>query len=332
MCCKDNAVTHFNSTFTHVDCNSAQLMWIFSTNVCTFCRFQSHHSSNQNHDQPTDICSFLSTSVAPALRFSLYFLTFLFSSQQPPAPPTTSPSSVRRASTSLPKVPLHFGQVLGSSFLFLLLLSTCSSLNGISSSWCHCFFSMAHVSLTTTYQFFPLSHHSLNHVEKTNFLPHEETNCPLPSSSFVFAWLHGVLLNRPSSYSSSFTTNYYRDIQHDLSTPSRSGCVTELPLLLLSVFTPRAVSTAIARYNFAARDMRELSLREGDIVKIYSKIGGDQGWWKGEANGRVSEAPESDHSLFGCNLCTVLLYCYKVVACTQRTPLLPNPHYRSLIG
>uniref|UniRef100_A0A8C4GM30 Guanine nucleotide exchange factor VAV2 n=1 Tax=Dicentrarchus labrax TaxID=13489 RepID=A0A8C4GM30_DICLA len=56
-----------------------------------------------------------------------------------------------------------------------------------------------------------------------------------------------------------------------------------------SVFTPRVVSTAVARYNFAARDMRELSLREGDIVKIYSKIGGDQGWWKGEANGRVSK-------------------------------------------
>uniref|UniRef100_A0A8C6TG40 Vav 2 guanine nucleotide exchange factor n=1 Tax=Neogobius melanostomus TaxID=47308 RepID=A0A8C6TG40_9GOBI len=54
-----------------------------------------------------------------------------------------------------------------------------------------------------------------------------------------------------------------------------------------SVFTPRVVSTAVARYNFAARDMRELSLREGDTVKIYSKIGGDQGWWKGEANGRV---------------------------------------------
>lgn len=45
----------------------------------------------------------------------------------------------------------------------------------------------------------------------------------------------------------------------------------------------------MARYNFAARDMRELSLREGDVVKIYSKIGGDQGWWKGEANGRVSQ-------------------------------------------
>lgn len=55
-----------------------------------------------------------------------------------------------------------------------------------------------------------------------------------------------------------------------------------------TVFTPRVIGTAVARYNFAARDMRELSLREGDLVKIYSRIGGDQGWWKGEANGRVS--------------------------------------------
>ncbi|XP_023674461.2 guanine nucleotide exchange factor VAV2-like isoform X5 [Paramormyrops kingsleyae] len=60
-----------------------------------------------------------------------------------------------------------------------------------------------------------------------------------------------------------------------------------------SVFTPRVVSTALARYNFAARDMRELSLREGDVVKIYSKIGGDQGWWKGEVNGRIGWFPST---------------------------------------
>ncbi|XP_031433613.1 guanine nucleotide exchange factor VAV2 isoform X11 [Clupea harengus] len=59
------------------------------------------------------------------------------------------------------------------------------------------------------------------------------------------------------------------------------------------VFTPRVVSSAVARYNFAARDMRELSLREGDVVKIYSKIGGDQGWWKGEANGRIGWFPST---------------------------------------
>lgn len=64
------------------------------------------------------------------------------------------------------------------------------------------------------------------------------------------------------------------------------GCVT--PPISPTVFTPRVIGTAVARYNFAARDMRELSLREGDVVKIYSRIGGDQGWWRGETNGRVS--------------------------------------------
>lgn len=76
---------------------------------------------------------------------------------------------------------------------------------------------------------------------------------------------------------------------------SRSGKRTNKrggqPAPVFTVFTPRVVSTAVARYNFAARDMRELSLREGDVVRIYSKIGGDQGWWKGEANGRVSSLP-----------------------------------------
>ncbi|XP_066436355.1 guanine nucleotide exchange factor VAV2 isoform X2 [Eleutherodactylus coqui] len=59
------------------------------------------------------------------------------------------------------------------------------------------------------------------------------------------------------------------------------------------VFTPRPVGTAVARYNFAARDMRELSLREGDVVKIYSRIGGDQGWWKGETNGKIGWFPST---------------------------------------
>ncbi|XP_068105171.1 guanine nucleotide exchange factor VAV2 isoform X2 [Hyperolius riggenbachi] len=60
-----------------------------------------------------------------------------------------------------------------------------------------------------------------------------------------------------------------------------------------SVFTPRPIGTAIARYRFEARDMRELSLREGDIVKIYSRMGGDQGWWKGETNGKIGWFPST---------------------------------------
>lgn len=60
------------------------------------------------------------------------------------------------------------------------------------------------------------------------------------------------------------------------------------PLSVPTVLAPRVIGTAVARYNFAARDMRELSLREGDVVKIYSRMGGDQGWWRGETNGKVS--------------------------------------------
>uniref|UniRef100_A0A8C5WYD7 Uncharacterized protein n=1 Tax=Laticauda laticaudata TaxID=8630 RepID=A0A8C5WYD7_LATLA len=51
--------------------------------------------------------------------------------------------------------------------------------------------------------------------------------------------------------------------------------------------TPKVLGIAIARYDFCARDMRELSLLKGDVVKIYTKISAN-GWWRGEVNGRVS--------------------------------------------
>lgn len=53
------------------------------------------------------------------------------------------------------------------------------------------------------------------------------------------------------------------------------------------MFTPKVMGVAIARYDFSSRDTRELSLQEGDVVKIYSKTGAN-GWWRGEVNGRVS--------------------------------------------
>lgn len=57
--------------------------------------------------------------------------------------------------------------------------------------------------------------------------------------------------------------------------------------LVSTVFNPRVMGVAIARYDFSSRDTRELSLQEGDVVKIYSKTGAN-GWWRGEVNGRVS--------------------------------------------
>uniref|UniRef100_A0A671NBG4 Guanine nucleotide exchange factor VAV3-like n=1 Tax=Sinocyclocheilus anshuiensis TaxID=1608454 RepID=A0A671NBG4_9TELE len=55
----------------------------------------------------------------------------------------------------------------------------------------------------------------------------------------------------------------------------------------VAMFTPKVMGVAIACYDFSSRDTRELSLQEGDVVKIYSKTGAN-GWWRGEVNGRVS--------------------------------------------
>ncbi|XP_043941978.1 guanine nucleotide exchange factor VAV3 isoform X2 [Protopterus annectens] len=58
------------------------------------------------------------------------------------------------------------------------------------------------------------------------------------------------------------------------------------------LFSPKIVGVARARYDFSARDMRELSLLEGDIVNIYTKSGAN-GWWRGEVNGRVGWFPST---------------------------------------
>ncbi|XP_043829612.1 proto-oncogene vav isoform X1 [Dromiciops gliroides] len=61
----------------------------------------------------------------------------------------------------------------------------------------------------------------------------------------------------------------------------------------------RYFGSAKARYDFCARDRTELSLKEGDIIKIISKKG-HQGWWRGEIYGRIGWFPsnyvEEDYS------------------------------------
>uniref|UniRef100_A0A3P8U6M3 Vav 3 guanine nucleotide exchange factor b n=1 Tax=Amphiprion percula TaxID=161767 RepID=A0A3P8U6M3_AMPPE len=56
-------------------------------------------------------------------------------------------------------------------------------------------------------------------------------------------------------------------------------------------FSPRVVGIAVARYDFCSRDTRELSLQQGDIIKIYTKM--SNGWWKGEVDGRVGWFPST---------------------------------------
>ncbi|XP_057698653.1 proto-oncogene vav-like isoform X2 [Corythoichthys intestinalis] len=52
----------------------------------------------------------------------------------------------------------------------------------------------------------------------------------------------------------------------------------------------RFFGMAKARYDFSARDRSELSLREGDTIRILSRKG-HSGWWKGEVYGKVGFFP-----------------------------------------
>ncbi|XP_046693328.1 proto-oncogene vav-like [Silurus meridionalis] len=84
--------------------------------------------------------------------------------------------------------------------------------------------------------------------------------------------------------------------QPEQSVSSHSQAHTHTPTRGMS---ERYFGTAKVRYDFSARDRTELSLREGDTVKIISKKA-HNGWWKGEVYGRVGLFPanyvEEEHS------------------------------------
>ncbi|XP_053708955.1 proto-oncogene vav-like isoform X2 [Synchiropus splendidus] len=92
------------------------------------------------------------------------------------------------------------------------------------------------------------------------------------------------------------------DMVHFYQKTSLKECTKDLDLRLSTPYkeaeqsaappggSTQRVSTARARYDFSARDRAELSLREGDTIRILSKKGAS-GWWKGEVYGRVGLFP-----------------------------------------
>uniref|UniRef100_A0A3Q1G1P1 Osteoclast-stimulating factor 1 n=1 Tax=Acanthochromis polyacanthus TaxID=80966 RepID=A0A3Q1G1P1_9TELE len=91
-------------------------------------------------------------------------------------------------------------------------------------------------------------------------------------------------------YQQNSLKEYFKDVDTTLRTPYKQ------PEQRGSI---RSFGVARARYDFSARDRSELSLREGDTIKILSKKG-HSGWWKGEVYGRVGLFPanyvEEDYS------------------------------------
>uniref|UniRef100_A0A667WN22 Vav guanine nucleotide exchange factor 1 n=1 Tax=Myripristis murdjan TaxID=586833 RepID=A0A667WN22_9TELE len=80
-------------------------------------------------------------------------------------------------------------------------------------------------------------------------------------------------------YQQNSLKEYFRDVDTVLKTPYKQPEQSRGSM--------RSFGVARARYDFSARDRTELSLQEGDTIKILSKKG-HNGWWKGEVYGRCS--------------------------------------------
>ncbi|XP_020499107.1 proto-oncogene vav isoform X1 [Labrus bergylta] len=103
-------------------------------------------------------------------------------------------------------------------------------------------------------------------------------------------------------YQKNSLKEYFKEVDTTLCTPYKKPEQSNSPNNTPNT-TPegsmRSFGAARARYDFSARDRSELSLREGDTIKILSKKG-HSGWWKGEVYGRVGLFPanyvEEDYS------------------------------------
>ncbi|XP_073530202.1 CD2-associated protein isoform X2 [Phyllobates terribilis] len=56
---------------------------------------------------------------------------------------------------------------------------------------------------------------------------------------------------------------------------------------------PKAKESCRALYNYDGNSDDELSFKEGDIIHLISKDGGDPGWWRGELNGKEGVFPDN---------------------------------------
>ncbi|XP_071765488.1 proto-oncogene vav isoform X2 [Centroberyx gerrardi] len=92
-------------------------------------------------------------------------------------------------------------------------------------------------------------------------------------------------------YQRNSLKEYFKDVDTTLQTPYKQPEQSSTPNNTPSPGgSMRTFGVARARYDFSARDRTELSLREGDTIKILTKKG-HNGWWKGEVYGRVGFFP-----------------------------------------
>lgn len=74
-------------------------------------------------------------------------------------------------------------------------------------------------------------------------------------------------------------------------TPLINGIVSNLIQFYDNIFLGKeiAVTTAVVLFDYAAQEESEISLTQGEVVKVLHQ--GEDGWWQGEANGKMGRFP-----------------------------------------
>uniref|UniRef100_A0A669E3T6 Vav 3 guanine nucleotide exchange factor b n=1 Tax=Oreochromis niloticus TaxID=8128 RepID=A0A669E3T6_ORENI len=83
----------------------------------------------------------------------------------------------------------------------------------------------------------------------------------------------------------------FSSLDTTLQHPYREQPNGNMPTAITKVGSGKVVGYAIARYDFCSRDTRELSLQQGDVITIYTKM--PNGWWKGVVGDRVGWFPST---------------------------------------
>uniref|UniRef100_H2UD66 Osteoclast-stimulating factor 1 n=1 Tax=Takifugu rubripes TaxID=31033 RepID=H2UD66_TAKRU len=91
-------------------------------------------------------------------------------------------------------------------------------------------------------------------------------------------------------YQQNSLKEYFKEVDTALCTPFKQSEKSNSTNSTKNRGRRKGLSVARARYDYSARDRSELSLQEGDTIKIISKKG-HSGWWKGEVYGRVGLFP-----------------------------------------
>ncbi|KAK7108259.1 hypothetical protein V1264_016025 [Littorina saxatilis] len=55
----------------------------------------------------------------------------------------------------------------------------------------------------------------------------------------------------------------------------------------------QGIERAVVRYSYAAEQPDEISLKEGEVIRILDKHLEDEGWWRGEVHGKVGVFPDN---------------------------------------